>query len=344
MGAFLRNCWYAAAWDDEVTETPLARTILGEPVVLFRTGSGRPAALEDRCCHRSVPLSLGRTEGETIRCGYHGLRFDAGGRCVEVPGQSAIPPGAGVRAWPLVERHGWVWIWMGDAAAADPALVPGWHWMDAPGWRAVRGGPPFHVEANYLLLNDNLLDLSHVAYVHAGSIGTDNVADFPIVAERGEDHVRMSRVVRDSPPPPLYRRMGGFAGNVDRWQVAVSTLPACNTVHAGCAPPGAGCADAPPESRIEFYNLNAITPETATTTHYFYAHTRSFALDDAAVDETFRVDFRRVFAEDVGILAAQQANIDRRPDAFSIDINVDGPGLAFRRMLAERITAEGAPG
>ena len=337
---FLRNCWYAAAWDDEVTETPLARTILNTPVVLYRTAEGRLAALADRCCHRGLPLSMGRLVGETLQCGYHGLRFDTEGRCVAVPGQTTIPPGAQVRAFPLVERHGWVWIWMGDAGAADPALIPDWWWMDHPHWRPVRGGAPFHVEASYLLLNDNLLDLSHVAYVHAGSIGTDNVADFPIETARGEDFVSMSRVMADSPAPPLYAEMGGFDGNVDRWQVAVSTLPAYNTVHAGCAPPGAGGADAPQGTKVEFFNLNAMTPETETTTHYFYAHARSFALDDRAVDESFRVDFRRVFGEDISILGAQQANIDRRPGAASIDINVDGPGLAFRRMLARRIEAE----
>ena len=337
---FLKNCWYAAAWDDEVGESPLARTVLEIPVVLFRTAAGRAVALEDRCCHRGLPLSMGSVVGETVRCGYHGLRFDAEGRCVAVPGQSAVPPGAGVRGFPLVERHGWAWIWMGEAEA-DPALIPDWRWMDDPGWRPVRGGPPFHVAASYLLLNDNLLDLSHVAYVHAGSIGTGNVADFPIETARGEDFVSMSRLVADSPPPPLYGRMGGFDGHVDRWQVAVSTLPAYNTVHAGCAPAGAGGADAPAGAKVEFFNLNAMTPETATTTHYFYAHARSFALDDPAMDETFRVDFRRVFGEDIAILGAQQASIDRRPDAASIDINVDGPGLAFRRMLERRIAAEG---
>ena len=105
---FLKNCWYAAAWDDEVSEVPLARTILNEPVVLFRTADGWPAALEDRCCHRGLPLSMGRVEGETLQCGYHGLRFDPGGQCVAVPGQSTIPPGARVRSFPLVERYGWV--------------------------------------------------------------------------------------------------------------------------------------------------------------------------------------------------------------------------------------------
>ena len=337
---YLRNCWYAAAWDHEVGEAPFARTLLDEPVVLFRTADGTPAALQDRCCHRALPLSMGRVLGDSLQCGYHGLRFDRDGHCVEVPGQSTIPPGARVKSYPLVERHKWLWIWMGDPDLADDALIPDWWRMDHADWTPIKGGDPFHVQANYLLVNDNLLDLSHVAFVHDGSIGTGAVTDFPITTERGEDFVQMTRVVADSPPPPLYRDLGRFTGNVDRWQVAVSSLPAFNTVHAGCAPPGAGCAEAPLGERMEFFNLNAMTPETATTTHYFYAHTRSFRLDDAAVDEAFRKDFRAVFSEDIGIIDAQQVNMDRRPDGPSIDIGVDGPGMAFRRMLERRIAAE----
>ena len=214
--------------------------------------------------------------------------------------------------------------------------------MDHPRWRPVRGGAPFHVEAGYLLLNDNLLDLSHVAYVHAGSIGTDNVADFPILTERG-------RGLR-----PHVADGGGFAAAAalrpdGRGSPAMSTAgrsrsrrcPPTTPSMPAARRPAPAVADAPGGAKVEFFNLNAMTPETATTTHYFYAHARSFALDDPAVDESFRVDFRRVFGEDISILAAQQANIDRRPgDGFSIDINVDGPGLAFRRMLAERIAAE----
>jgi phenylpropionate dioxygenase-like ring-hydroxylating dioxygenase large terminal subunit len=337
---YLKNCWYAAAWDNEVGQTPLARTLLDRPVVLFRTSAGIPVALEDRCCHRGLPLSMGRVLGDSLQCGYHGLRFEADGRCIEVPGQSQIPPGARVTAYPLVERHKWVWIWMGDPDLADAALIPDWWRMDHPDWTPIKGGAPFHVLANYLLVNDNLLDLSHVAFVHDGSIGTGSVTDFPITTERGDAFVKMTRVVEDSPPPPLYQALGRFTANVDRWQVAESTLPAYNTVHAGCALPGAGTSNAPPDQKMEFFNLNAMTPETATSTHYFYAHTRSFRLDDTGVDETFRKDFRTVFAQDIGILDAQQANMARRPDGHSIDINVDGPAMLFRRMLDQRIAAE----
>ncbi len=104
---FIMNAWYVAAWPREVEAGKiLARTICGEPMVMFRDELGAVAALEDRCCHRELPLSMGWIENGTLRCGYHGLRYDGGGRCVEIPGQSNIPPRVRVRRFPLVQRHG----------------------------------------------------------------------------------------------------------------------------------------------------------------------------------------------------------------------------------------------
>ena len=131
---FLKNSWYVAAWDREVSHQPLGRTFLGEPVVLFRTEGGQPVALEDRCCHRQLPLSMGRVAGGVLQCGYHGLKFDRTGKCVEIPGQDSIPPQARVRAYPLVEKYNWVWIWMGEPEKADPALIPNWWWAEHPDW------------------------------------------------------------------------------------------------------------------------------------------------------------------------------------------------------------------
>ena len=341
---FLRNCWYAAAWDHEVGREPFARTILGEPVVLFRDGDGAATALADRCCHRSLPLSMGTVTDAGLRCGYHGLVFNAEGDCVEVPGQRTVPPDARVQAYPVTEKYRWIWIWMGDPARADETLLPDWWRMDHPDWAVVKGDPPFHVRCNYELINDNLLDLSHLAFVHAGSIGTGAITDFPIEVERGDGLVRMTRWILDSPPPPMYRDFGGFTGNIDRCQIAESRLPSTNVVHAGCAVAGTGGPEGDFRQGIEFFNLNAMTPETETTTHYFYAHARSFALDDEAVDEIYRRDFRAVFQEDVDILAAQQESLDRDPSRPLVDINVDGPGLALRRMLREGIASETGAG
>ena len=134
---FPRNFWYVAAWDWEVRRQELfARTICGEPIVFWRREDGTPAALEDRCCHRHMPLSHGKLRGSDVECVYHGLTYDGTGACIRVPSQKAIPPGAKVRSYPVVERYHWVWIWMADPALADPATIEDFHWMDDPAWRA----------------------------------------------------------------------------------------------------------------------------------------------------------------------------------------------------------------
>ena len=341
---FLRNAWYVAAWGGEVTDAPLARTLLDEPVVLFRIDDGTPVALEDRCCHRHLPLSMGKVVGDGIRCGYHGLHFDAGGRCRHVPGQSVVPPGAAVRAYPLAERWGWVWIWMGDPARADESMIPDWWFMDHPEWKVVpgNGGRPIHTRGNYELVTDNLLDLSHVGYVHPDTIGSDAVVRFPVRTERKADRVVMTRLMPDVAPPPFHRAAGEFDGNVDRWMVVEAELPALIDVDVGSAEVGSGVLEGSRSQGIAYHALNAPTPETATSTHFFYAHARFFKTGSAAMDEVYRRDFYRIFMEDVAIVEAQQAALDRDPDTRWIDINVDAPGLAMRALLRERIAAEAA--
>ena len=195
---------------------------------------------------------------------------------------------------------------------------------------------------------------THLAYVHIKNIGTAAVPDFPVVTTRGDNSVRMIRWILDSPPAPLYARFGGFTDNIDRWQYAEAMVPSFNTVRVGCLPAGSGAkaGDHPdniphgPGGRegqgFEFYNLNAITPETETSTWYFYAHSRNFSLDDPEMDEEFRVGLREAFQDDVDILAAQQMNMDRhahQPKNW-VDINVDGPGLALRKMVSDAIAAD----
>ena len=176
--SFLRNSWYVAAWDREVSRRLLARTLLNEPIVLYRKENGSAVALEDRCCHRQLPLSMGKVEGDALRCGYHGLLFNNSGTCIEIPGQASVPPQARVRTYPLEEKFGWVWIWMGDPARADPALIPNWWWAGHPQWAFSRPDM-IHVKCNYQLVSDNVLDVTHLAYVHASSIGASSITEFP---------------------------------------------------------------------------------------------------------------------------------------------------------------------
>ncbi|MFT5489437.1 MAG: phenylpropionate dioxygenase-like ring-hydroxylating dioxygenase large terminal subunit, partial [Alphaproteobacteria bacterium] len=327
---FMKNCWYVAAYVRELKDGgPFGRTLLGEPVVMFRDSTGHAIALEDRCCHRHLPLSLGQVAGDRVQCGYHGLEFDSSGTCVAVPGQSKVPPGAAVTAFPLVEKYGFLWIWMGEVALADEALLPDWWWVDDPGW-AHNPGAFLHIQCNYELITDNLLDLSHLGYVHARTLGNDAIIDFPVKTERLADRVRMSRWIQDRPPPPLFKTGGRFDGTVDRWQIVETHAPAHTVVYAGCGPVGAGEFGGRTEydDGIHIRALNAPTPETEESTFYFYAHVWDFRIHDADWKQQMYDGFLMTFMEDVDILEAQQASLMRDPDRPLIDLNVDGPGLA----------------
>ncbi|MGH7088805.1 MAG: Rieske 2Fe-2S domain-containing protein, partial [Stellaceae bacterium] len=205
---YLRNCWYVAATSAEVGRKPLARHLLGERVALYRGASGRPAALEDVCPHRTLPLSMGEVVGDRLRCGYHGLEFEASGRCVRIPAQTQIPAMWRVKTYPVAERWRWLWIWMGDPAAADPGLIPDFHWNDDAAWTYT--GWHFDIGCHYQLLVDNLLDLSHEAFVHRSTIGNDAVAETPVAATVEGGTVRVDRLMLDCPPPPLYQKLKSF--------------------------------------------------------------------------------------------------------------------------------------
>ena len=340
---YLWNCWYVAACSAEVGRTPFARTLLDLPVMLYRTEAGTPIAFEDRCCHRNLPLSLGSVEGDAIRCGYHGLKFDASGACIEIPGQPAIPPGAKVRRYPLIERWNFVWIWLGDPACVDESLMPDWSYVDRPNTATVvgNGGKPLHMKCNWELNNDNLMDLSHVFFVHRSTLGGSGFDRFPVKTERGERSVRMSRWNIDVAPTPIFAQYLNYKGNVDRWQITVAEAPTHCAVDAGFAPTGQ--ADPDKESDrdrfIRFRPLITATPETESTSFMFYCHSRNFAVEDQALSARVMEDFRRVFYEDIAVMEAQQRNNDR--GGGNIDINADIPVLALRRLLRQMAAAEG---
>ena len=336
---YLRNRWYVAAWAHELDGGPLGRTIMDQPVVFFRTGDGGTAALEDSCAHRYMPLSYGKLKDGCIECPYHGLVYDATGACVRVPGQTQVPPGARVRTWPVAEKWRWVWIWMGDPARADAALIPDFHWNDDPGWAAV--GDYFHVQGSWRLMVDNLLDLSHVAYVHGSTLGTDRVADFPVKVRRGDGAVHVDRWIFGEPPPPMFAEIGGFKGPVDRWQQITYTPPAHFVIDVGCAEPGSGATEGDRSRGITLYSNHSITPESAGSAHYFWHHARNFRLGEAALTERLAAATRTAFGEDVVIIEAQQRRIDQAPpDKPIIDINADAGVLQGRRLLDALIAAE----
>jgi vanillate O-demethylase monooxygenase subunit len=339
---YIRNAWYVAAWDHEVGRDMLRRVLLDEPVLLFRRENGTPVALEDRCCHRQAPLSMGRLMGDIVECGYHGLQFDCSGTCVKVPSQERVPPSAKVRAYPVAEKNHWIWIWMGDPAKADPALIEDFHWMDDPGWRF--GGDSLHVEANYLLLVENLLDTTHLPFLHPDSLGTGEFARSEFAVGREGDRITVTRWLMDKPPAPFHKRMGEFPDgmNVDRWQIATFAPPAFVKLDVGSAPAGAGARQGDRSKGMNMYNLNAITPETASTAHYFWAQAYNFKLDQGWVADLVRASVRKAFLQDMDMIKAQQRNMDLGPSPV-VNLGQDKAWLAMRQIVQRLAQEEQQP-
>ncbi|MEC7489279.1 MAG: aromatic ring-hydroxylating dioxygenase subunit alpha [Pseudomonadota bacterium] len=335
----MKNCWYVAAWDYEITTAPLSRTILGQPVVLFRDSTGRPAALEDRCCHRHLPLSRGRVVGNRIRCGYHGLEFNAAGNCIAVPGQSKVPPDAVIQSYPVVERYRWVWIWPGDPDLVDPDLIPDYHWNDDPEWCSY--GDVFYVAGDYRLLIDNLIDLSHIQFLHSTTLGAANDADAEVEVRRDARGLTVSRWVMDTPPAPMYAHALQTDDNVDRWQNIHYSPPSHVVIDAGSAIAGTGARTGDRSAGVETYSNHSLTPETGKSSHYFWHHARNFRLDDEAFTADLRNMFSSALMEDVVAIGEQQASIDRVGDRPTIDIHADAAAIQARRLLEEQIGAEG---
>lgn len=335
---FLKNCWYAAALERELGRTLLARTVCNQPIVLFRAENGQPVALEDRCCHRSLPLSLGKLVGDRLQCGYHGLEYDADGRCVRIPGQSTIPPGAQVKSYPAIERHKFIWLWLGDPARAEAAAIPDMHWNDDPSWTG--STDLLHVKCGYRLVSDNLMDLTHEAFLHTATIGNEAVIENPIRTRRGEGTVQATRWMIGVEPPPLWKNAYGFKGKVDRWQI-INFIPPGNVVlDVGMCDAGTGAPEGDRTHGAQARVLNAITPETERSCWYFWGFPRSFKRDDAALTERLHQGVVKTFNEDIAVLEAQQVSIERNPAAPIIDVNADAGMVQSWRLTAERLEAE----
>jgi len=346
---FLRNAWYVGAWDHEVTgEKPFARVMMNEPVVFYRKRDGAIAALEDRCCHRHYPLHRGCIVNDNIECGYHGLQYDSSGKCVRIPGQALVPDAVRVRSYPVVEKYRWIWVWMGDPKLADPAKITDFHWMDAAAWRAK--GTVFHVKCDYELIIENLLDLSHLSFVHRSTIGNYATAEQAAVdVTRTDGDVTVARWMIDTPPPPTYVKAGGFKGNVDRWQFIRFTPPCSVRLDVGALDTGRGApqlknaafaAEGRLPGGIEMRNLNAITPETEKTCHYFWAQAHNFMIDRPEVTEMLFGQIKEAFQQDWDVFEGQQKSIDLDPRAPRVNLSADAGQVQSIRLLRRLIQEE----
>lgn len=337
---FVMNQWYVGGFSWELGDKPLARTLLGRHLVLFRTGSGAAGALEDRCCHRSLPLSCGTLEAGGIRCGYHGLLFSPAGKCLEIPGQQRIPDKARVESFQVVERNSILWIWFGVTAESQPDHEPPeYRWHDDA--RYEFRGDVYHYDAPYQLIHDNLLDLSHLGYVHLRTIGGNPGVHMnaQMKVEGEGDKVRVVRHMLDSAAPTTYSSAWPFRDRIDRWQEIDFEINHMR-IWTGAVDANSEDINDPERGGFHMRGLHCITPETETTAHYFWTMSTNRPPSgrsnlDLVFDQT-----ALTFEEDKVIIEDQYRNLCRFGTSPQMDIHVDaGPNRA-RRIIARRIAEQ----
>jgi len=340
MTSYLKNSWYCAGWGRDLGSKPIGIRICDEPIVLFRTSDDSVAALDGRCPHRFAPLSIGKVKGDVIECGYHGLQFDRTGACTLNPhGRGIIPPRAHTRAYPVAERHGAIWVWMGDPAAADPEKILDLFFVDAEGWAGTTGY--LKIEANYQLIIDNLLDLTHGTYLHPDTVGgapEDTLGDNLHYEFRTEGSTIYSNYTAfNAAPTPLmglfYTRSRGDLRASMRWEPASSLL-----LDIGIAPIGQ-----PINSGLRVPSAHLIAPETANSSHYFFAISRNWELENLEKTRVMGEIAMKAFADEDEPVIARCFEMMGRRELFDLApaiLETDRAAVQARRMLTKLIKQE----
>ena len=348
---FIRECWYCAGWSQDFTDEPEARCLLEEDIVFFRTSDGVLHALEDTCPHRQAPLSQGKRIDDSLRCPYHGMRFDGNGICVHIPGQAQIPKNAYVRSYPVEERYGVVWVWMGDRDCADPASIFYIPAFDAYGWKTHLGGAQ-EIKANYTIVAENLCDPAHVSFVHPTSLGNADSEEIPVQTRREQgpagEIIVTWRWIRNSQPVGFFQKFGGFTGNVDRWHYYYMHTPNIAAIDFGSAATEHALSEEEREQGVQIWALHFLTPVNATLTIDHWLHIRNIATDKIEVGAAMNDMFQTVFNEDKAILEPLQ----RRETSWtnrhskrkhSLNLALDRGAILYRKAITKRLVAETRP-
>jgi vanillate O-demethylase monooxygenase subunit len=349
---FVRNAWYCAGWDYHVSQgrnALLARKIAGERVVLYRKPDGGLVCMEDRCCHRQAALSLGRKEGDCLRCMYHGIKFGPDGACVEIPGQTKIPHKARVRTFPVVEKNNWIWVWMGEPEQADESLICFAVGYDDPDWNIKTS--EMHVDANYRLEVANLADLSHLAWVHQNTLGAGDPAtvgafttiqDETTMLERG---INTRYWIRNVPANAFLQHLFPPEARFDLHFDITMTVP-CNWIlHFRAFTAGSRTeGESDGELVADTYTCQTICPNDEHSVEYYFSWGASRTTDLPGLSDMLRETVEQAFLEDASVLEAQHARVMEKPQHPTIDIIHDaGAGKMFwvlDRLLQAEAKAE----
>ena len=335
-----RNAWYVGAFAEEVNRTPFERTILGDRILFYRTLAGAPVAVDARCAHRRFPLTEGYLAGDDIVCNYHGWQFDGSGACTKIPSQDRVPAGCKIRSYPAVQIWNWVWVWPGDPALADPSLIPNHDTelkVTNPKWHAVTAGHSMLKARNQLMV-ENLLDLSHLTFVHKQTIGTTSVAATPVEMQAFPDRIIATRKMQDGEVPPAFRKLMNIDGPAERTTSSTFYPPGITLAGSAFSKPAAN-GEAPHEYG-DFKVLHVTTPETPTSSHYFWGFTRTFGLGDDALTADMTKVLYNVFLEDKVAIEKQELSIVDDEDRGDFSAAADAPALRGRHMLEAMMDAE----
>lgn len=335
---YLKNAWYAAGWSHELNDAPVALTVHDQPIVLYRSESGEAHALFDTCPHRFAPLSRGRVKGDRIICGYHGLEFNGAGSCVRNPhGKGVVPKALSVPSYPLVERYGMIWVWMGEAEAADPAKLPALPILEDPDFSWVHGS--VHVDANYELVIDNLLDLSHVEFLHPFLASEGNSERTAFRAEQKGDEVSSYYDVQGEPVSGLFQLLWEGQEQIANmlaymhWQA-----PSYLFLETGMS-----TGDEVGKSDPRIPTVHLLTPETEDSTRYFWCAGRNKLHEDENISGMLRFGIQTAFEnEDEPMIKATRSRMNSN-DLFAHRpalLPIDEAGVRARRVLARLIAEE----
>lgn len=337
---YLKNAWYVAAWSHELGDELITRTICDLPVLLYRKENGTAVAIGNLCPHRFAPLHMGRKQGDTVQCMYHGMVFGESGACVLNPHRGGvISPAMRVPAYPVIERHGAVWLWTGDPDAADEALLPDFSCYSAPGFTVIRG--MMDVAANYELISDNLLDLTHADFLHEGTLSSEAITISKLETPEAGSTVWANRWCPDGDAAPVWAQLMESqlgmqtSDKVDHWLYMRWDAPGHLLLDVGITPPGQ-----PRESGAWVFTGHHLTPVSAERTFYYWTVVRNHGIDDPAVEAFWQASIDYAFAiQDKPMIEAQQAALAGRQidELRPVGIPADVAGAKARRMLARQI-------
>lgn len=336
---FVTEAWYVAGWSTEFENALSVRELLAQRVVFLREASGVLKALEDRCPHRLLPLSKGKRIGDTIQCGYHGMTFDADGNCVRVPGQDNTPKSAYVRSYPVEERHGVVWIWMGDPSNADASKIFHLPAFDDPTWHVHHGGH-LEIRSHYLNVAENLVDPAHVSFVHPTTLGNAASENVPVEVSTSGAVISAWRWIRDGEPIGFFQKFGGFTGNVDRWHYYDLHMPSTAVIDFGSVATEENCPEEERDRGMRIFAIHFVTPvdEHNTVDHWMHIRNREVGRDD--VSEQMDAVFQIAFNEDKEILEAVHAQEQRPQPRKPIRIAIDKAPTVYRKRIREALERE----